>query len=303
MIVISDKRGVGSMSSNVTVKRGINRGMGVEGPAAQAVIYGVMTFVIFLVVLPLVITILSSIKTNYELSGGVWSLPKTPKWTNWLLAFDAMSLNMINSILVCLIATAGIILISSISAFVFVRHDFIGKEIIFSAIIALMVVPSVLTLTPLYLLILKLGLKDNWWALFFPYIAGGQVGAIFLFRTFLSQQPGELFEAARIDGAGELTMYWRIAMPLAIPVLSIQAVGLFAGFYNDFLWPVIVIDQQKNQTLMPILRTITEAKSFLEGEGGVSYAMYLLSGIPLVFTTVFGLKYFINGDFASGLKL
>lgn len=164
-----------------------------------------------------------------------------------------------------------------------------------------MMVPAVLTMTPSYLTILNLGLFDTRWALILPGIAGGQVGAIFLFRTFFTQQPASLFESATLDGANDIVMYSRITLPLAIPVLIIQGLGTFSLMYNDFLWPTLVVRTDSIQTLMPRLKYLAESVNKINP--GVAYAMYLLAGIPLAITSLIGLRYFINGDFASGMKL
>ncbi len=276
---------------------------GIEGLPAQIAVYTVLIFTILLVFMPVIITVLNSFKTNFEMAQGVWSVPRTPMWENWSIAMGGLTHNMINSVLICLIASAVVVVMGSLTAYVFVQHQFPGKEALYCSIIALMIVPAVLSLTPQYLLILRLGIKNTWWALLLPYVSGGQVGAIFLFRTFLSQQPPALFEAAKIDGAGDMVMYAQISVPLAIPVLALQAVACFSGYYNDFLWPTLVIDQQMYQTLMPVLRSLASQFSGLSGNQGVSYAMYLLSGIPLIIIASLGLKYFINGDMAAGLKL
>lgn len=97
-------------------------------------------------------------------------------------------------------------------------------------------------------------------------------------------------------------MYLSLCLPLAVPVLCIQAVNTFAMCYNDFMWPSIIISETAKQPLMPVLRNLANVAS-LNSQEGASYAMYLMSGIPLVFTTLIGLKYFIGGEFASGMKL
>jgi len=291
------------MNAIMALTKKLNKGKGIDGPGAQLVIGIILIVTIIVVLLPILITVLLSLKSNYEISMGIWKLPEQFKWGNWSIGFNQLLPNMLNSIAICLLSTAGIVFFSSISAYVFTRHSFPGKEALFYAIIALMIVPAVLTLTPSYVLMIDLGIKNTWWALLFHYIAGGQIGAIFLLRTFMSQQPGELFEAAKMDGAGEWVMYAKIAVPLAIPILSVQAVTSFSSIYNDFLWPILVIDEQRKQMLMPVLRALTNQTQGEYREQGISYAMFLLSGLPLVFTTLFGLRYFINGDFASGMKL
>jgi ABC-type glycerol-3-phosphate transport system permease component len=283
--------------------RKLNRYKGIDGPVGQGGVILILFIIIAICILPIVITVLLSLKSNYEMAFSVWNLPKTPKWSNWNVGFAQILPSMLNSVIICLTATICSVFLSLLVAFAFTRYNFWGKEVIFSMIIALMVIPSVLTLTPQYLLILNLGIKDTWLALLLPYIAGGQVGAIFLFRTFLGQQPADLFEAARIDGAGNWRMFFKISMPLAIPIIAVQSITSFSSWYNDYLWPLLVIDSRGKQTLMAVLQTLTAQYTGQSSEQGTAYAMYILSGIPLIISTLIGLKYFINGDFASGMKM
>lgn len=280
-----------------------NKGKGIDGPVAQSTIWIIMILTIFMVALPVTITVLNSLKTNYEAQLGVWTWPMTPKWGNWGLAMRGITKNLINSLIVATGSTLTGLLLSSIAAYVFVRHEFPAKNVLFIMVIALMIIPGVLTLTPSFLQMIEMRLKDSWWALYLPYVSGMQVGSIFLLRTFMSQHPKDLYEAAMIDGGNDFVMYTRICIPLSIPILAIQAVGTFGGFYNDYLWPTLVISKTDEQMLMPVLRAMTGQVSGINDEQGIKHAMYLLSGLPLIVTTALGLKYFINGDFAAGMKL
>lgn len=268
---------------------------GIEGAVAQTLLYISLSIIILLVLMPLVITFLYSLKLPYEHMMDIWRMPYDPQWGNYVEAFQGIWGNMFNSLLVCVVTTVGVVFFSSVTAYVFSRHRFFGREVLFS------LVPAVLTMTPSYLTILNLGLFDTRWALILPGIAGGQVGAIFLFRTFFTQQPASLFESATLDGANDIVMYSRITLPLAIPVLIIQGLGTFSLMYNDFLWPTLVVRTDSIQTLMPRLKYLAESVNKINP--GVAYAMYLLAGIPLAITSLIGLRYFINGDFASGMKL
>ncbi len=274
---------------------------GIEGAVAQTLLYISLSIIILLVLMPLVITFLYSLKLPYEHMMDIWRMPYDPQWGNYVEAFQGIWGNMFNSLLVCVVTTVGVVFFSSVTAYVFSRHRFFGREVLFSLVLALMMVPAVLTMTPSYLTILNLGLFDTRWALILPGIAGGQVGAIFLFRTFFTQQPASLFESATLDGANDIVMYSRITLPLAIPVLIIQGLGTFSLMYNDFLWPTLVVRTDSIQTLMPRLKYLAESVNKINP--GVAYAMYLLAGIPLAITSLIGLRYFINGDFASGMKL
>lgn len=274
---------------------------GIEGAVAQTLLYLSLAVIIALVLMPIVITFLYSLKLPYEHMMSIWRWPSDPQWGYYGEAFHGIWGNMFNSLIVCVVTTIGVVFFSSATAYVFSRHHFFGKEVLFSLVLALMMVPSVLTMTPSYLTVLKLGLFNTRWALILPGIAGGQVGAIFLFRTFFSQQPASLFESATLDGANDLVLYAKITLPLAVPVLIIQGLGTFSLMYNDFLWPTLVVRNDAIQTLMPRLKYLAESVNMTKP--GVAYAMYLLAGVPLAITSLIGLKYFINGDFASGMML
>ena len=136
----------------------------------------------------------------------------------------------------------GAVALSSFAAYVFVRHKFPGREFLFMLIVALQIVPGVLTLTPTYLTVINLHLDNTWWALILPGIAGQQIGNIFIFRTFMANHPKEIYESAQLDGANEFVLYSRLCIPLSIPILTIQLIGIFASMYNDYMWPYLVIE-------------------------------------------------------------
>jgi ABC-type glycerol-3-phosphate transport system permease component len=124
-----------------------------------------------------------------------------------------------------------------------------------------------------------------------------------MLRTFIGGHPKELYESVKIDGGGDFAQYIHIAVPLSVPILIIQFINTFTSTYNDYAWSLLMIDNQEKQILMPVLKTLIYEATQSTGSPGVPYAMYLISGIPLAITTAVGMKFFINGDFASGLKL
>lgn len=126
-------------------------------------------------------------------------------------------------------------------------------------IMALMMIPGCLTLTPQFTLIQDLGLKNSWFALWLPWVAGGQVFGIILCRTFMSAIPTEIFESARIDGCGELRALFTIAIPLSKPILATLAINNMIGFYNDFIWPTMVIESNSKQVIMVAVRVFQSA--------------------------------------------
>lgn len=252
---------------------------------------------------PLVITIILSLKSSVDFDKGILSMPTSIHFENYRFSMMILNQNMLNSIVISIVIAVVAILISSLSAFVFVRFNFPFKSFLFRSIIILMMVPGVLTLTSSFLNIQQLGLYNTRWAILLPGIASNLVGSFFLFYTFMGQQPKELFESAQIDGASSLRAYFTIALPLCIPIIIIQFIGIFAAQYNDYLWPTLVIEDSSKQMLMPLLKDMANDLSVKYSNEAISYALYICSGLPLVATTIVGLKYFINGDFASGMKL
>ena len=118
-------------------------------------------------------------------------------------------------------------------------------------------------------------------------------------RTFMGQQPQSLYEAGQLDGANTFDSFVYICLPLTFPIMMIQGIAIFAAMYNDYMWPnLLFINNLKKGVLMPYLRSVVANST-----QGVQYAMYLVAGIPLIISTAISVKFFIGGDFASGMKL
>lgn len=129
--------------------------------------------------------------------------------------------------------------LSVVSAYVFDRMRFPFREQLYYAIIALLLVPWVLSFVPAYMVYNDFGLIDTFWALIAPRVVNGSVFGIFLLRAFFAGLPEEIFEVARMDGAGHWPLIWHIALPMSLSVIATLAVLDFIGPWNDFLWPVV----------------------------------------------------------------
>lgn len=251
--------------------------------------------------LPLCMTIINSTKTNYEIRSNIFALPSGFVYANYREAFSVLGLSMFNSILVAFVGSAVRMLFAAVLAYIFAQKDFMGKEFFFYLYLVMLFVPSTLGTSVLYAFMYKVNLIDTYWAVWLPYVAGGQAGATFLFRTFFRQQPKSVIEAARIDGANDVHIFFMLVIPLAIPILLYGFLQGFGSYYNDYLWPSLVLKSEHNITLMV---TLIRASSIYEAKDwGVVYAMYLVSSIPLIITSAISLKFFQSGEFASGMKL
>lgn len=202
-----------------------------------------------------------------------------------------------NSILVSVISTAGQILLCAMSGFVFARIDFKHKEKIFILYLATMMIPVQATVIPQYILINKLGLVNTYVGLFLP-------GLFITFGTFLLRQyfmgiPKALEEAACLDGAGFIRIFFQIMLPLAKTGLAVLAVTSFMGAWNDFLWPLLVASDDAHTTLPLFL-------SQLQGRWYVDWSILmgatLLSVLPILIVYLFAQRYFIEGVQNTGIK-
>jgi len=259
--------------------------------------------VVILVVLsfvPMLMSIFMSLKTNAQIMGNFWSLPYPVMWGNYSSAFLGLLPYMVNTIIVVLTTALGVVILSCMSGYVFAQLEFPFRNVLFVMVISVMMVPSIVTLTPNYTLAISLHLKDTWFALWTNYLAYGQVMGIVLCRTFIASQPKELFEASRIDGASEFRGFISVAVPLARPILVTLAVLNIVGTYGDYIWPLLVISSQSKQTLMvAVTGLVSEVGA---KERGVQTAGYVFASFPLLILFIFGMKYYVSGMTSGAIK-
>jgi ABC-type glycerol-3-phosphate transport system permease component len=219
---------------------------------------------------------------------------------NYRRAWTGIRPYMINSLVVCMLTAAGVLLLSSLSAYVLSRYRFFGSRLVFFFIISTMMFPGVLTLVPSFMLVRQFGLMNSYWGMIVPYLAGGQVFGIFVMKSFFDGLPEDLFEAARIDGAGPLQAYRHIVIPLSKPVLSVVLIINVLGTWNNFLWPFIVNSEGKYHTVASGLYVL--ATSIYAGNVSTLFAAYVLSSIPLLILFVYATRPFIQGVTSGAFK-
>lgn len=261
----------------------------------------IAVFVLFLSFVPVILMIFLSFKSTAQIYANFWAWPDPVMGSNYNTAVLQLLPNMINSLVLVACGTLGVVLLASIAGYVFARLTFPGKEFLYMLILALMMIPGVLTLTPQYTLIQDLHLTDTWWSLLLPWISGGQVFGIMLCRTFIESQPAALFESARIDGCNELQAYSRIALPLAKPILATLTIMSMIGQYNDFIWPLMVINTNSKQVITVALRVY---QSSVNGDQniGVMMAGFVIATIPLLILFLAGSNLYIEGITSGAVK-
>lgn len=267
--------------------------------SGEYVLMGMLVFMLLVTLVPFATMLLVSIKSDADIAANFWGPPSRIRWDFYVVAFRAVYPYIYNSVLIGAASTLGILFLSSLTGYVMARHEFPFRDTLFSLMVAMMMIPGVLTLVPQFLLVKNLGLLNTWWALVLPYMAGGQLMGIFLCRSFIAEIPRDLVDAARIDGASEFSVYWRIVLPLLLPVLATIAIINFFAIYNDFVWPLVAISDNSKQVFTVALMIFTAESDLELGQG---LAGYVLGCLPLVFLIVIGMKQFVAGTTAGALK-
>lgn len=249
--------------------------------------------------LPFAMMLLLSLKTNADIFTRFWGLPQPARWDFYRDAAVALKGYLLNTLIVTLVVVPGVLLLSSLSGYALARLHFRGRDGVFTLILALLVVPGILTLIPTYALVQNLGLLNTRWALILPYLAGGQVLGVVLCRTFFASLPDELFEAMRLDGAGDMQIYRHLALPLSLPTLATIAIMTTLGIYNDYIWPLVTISDSS-------LQTFTVGVTRFAGEFNLDYgptlAGYVIGSLPLIALFAIGMRAFVQGVTSGALK-
>jgi multiple sugar transport system permease protein/raffinose/stachyose/melibiose transport system permease protein len=259
-----------------------------------------LLFLLLLTLYPFFFMVMTAFKDNAQFTYQFWWFAAPLHWEYLASATDAMWHYVLNSALVAAGTIVGVLTTSTLAAYAFARFTFWGREVWYYSIIAMLMVPYILTLIPTFVLVKNLGLLNSYWGLILPYIAGGEVLAIFIMRAFFAGLPNELFEAARVDGASHLQGFLSIALPLTKPVLGTIAIVNLVSVWNDYVWPLLVIGDDSMRTLTLGLTAYTTRHQTLWGPLMSGYA---IGALPLLLVFLISMRYFIQGLTAGALKL
>ncbi len=280
-------------------KRGRARGRRRRLRLSETVSGIVLLILLALSLLPFAMMLLLSLKTNADIFTRFWGLPQPARWDFYRDAAVALKGYLLNTLIVTAVVVPGVLLLSSLSGYALARLSFRGRDGVFALILALLVVPGILTLIPTYALVQSMGLLNTRWALILPYLAGGQVLGVVLCRTFFASLPDELFEAMRLDGAGDVQIYRHLALPLSLPTLATIAIMTTLGIYNDYIWPLVTISDSS-------LQTFTVGVTRFAGEFNLDYgptlAGYVIGSLPLIALFAIGMRAFVQGVTSGALK-
>lgn len=254
-------------------------------------------------VFPLIWMFLSSLKTTEEIFAvPLELLPKIPQWGNFSGALELapFGLYIFNSTMTALLIVIFQIILSSMLAYALTQLEFKGKNLLFNSILMTYMLPAAATYVPSYVIVAKLGLLDTLTGIVISNIAS--VFCVFLLRQAFMQVPKELIEAARLDGASDVSILLKVMMPMSKS--SIFTVGLisFVQMYNNYLWPSLIVKSQEKYLITVGLNQFFTSQGTFASQWPKIMAANVLAVIPLLLLFVILQKWFIKGIGDSGLK-
>lgn len=281
---------------------GVLSGGRTQSPLQQMLIYLLLIAGSAVMLIPLVWLISSSFKDSGQIFifPPQW-IPQPWRWENYPQVFEQIPFLRFfgNTVLVTLLALIGQVLSASLVAFGFARLRFPGRDILFLIVLATIMIPYHVTLIPTFILFRELGGLDTYMPLIVPYWLGGGAFNIFLLRQFYMRLPFELDDAARIDGASTLGIYWHVILPQAKPALGVVAIFGFLAHWNDFFLPLIYLSTTEKYTLA---LGITLFRSYQVTQWNLLMAASAMVTLPPILLYAFAQRYFIQGIVFTGLK-
>jgi alpha-1,4-digalacturonate transport system permease protein len=267
---------------------------------ANLFVWLVLVIGALVVAFPLYWMFATAVRPKKEIfSGGFDLVPSTLVWSNFSDAWNKLPWDQfyINSIAIAAIAVPITVFINLLAGYTFAKYKFPGRDILFLLMISTLMIPIQVIMVPEFLIVAKLGWVNTWWGVLVPRAA--EAFGLFMVRQFMVSIPDELIEAARLDGAGEFTIFRRVVLPLSWPVIAVLSIFTFMWRWNDFAWPLVVLQEQSAYTV-PLGLSLMQGQYFTDWTGLMS--MSLLSIIPMMLVFVFFQRYFIQGIASTGLK-
>lgn len=277
--------------------------MKVHKIAGATVVHGLLLAVSLLFLIPLWWLFASSLKPIDQILTipPIW-WPQPPQWDNYITALTSPAFPfwrlMGNTLFYCIVSTIGTVISSAVVAYAFARMRFTGRDLLFAITLATLLLPSVVTLIPTYVLFQRMGLVGTYAPLIVPYFFASAFN-IFLLRQFMLTIPVELSDAAYVDGAGDFLILWRIMLPLIKPALIVVAIFNFIYAWNDFLGPLLYLDDASRY---PFSIGLYAFRTRFALQWNLLTAAALAITLPLIIAFFALQRYFIEGVTLTGVK-
>jgi ABC-type glycerol-3-phosphate transport system permease component len=289
------------ISANVAPIVGARRRIKVGRISVRTILYVVTIAGAFLYSMPFVWMLSTSVKPGYEVLKipPQW-IPDVWMWENYTRPWTTLPFALFyrNTTIIAVCDIVATLIASSMVAFAFARMRFRGRDFLFMLVLSTMMLPTQVTLIPIYVFFSRLGLVNTLFPLIIPSLFGSAFN-IFLLRQFMLSIPLEMDDAARIDGASWFQIYSRILLPLAAPALGVVAIGEFTFRWNDYIGPLIYLNEAQNFTVslgLTLLNSqyVTQIQAIM--------AQTVLAVIPVLLVFFFTQRFYVQGIVISGVK-
>jgi len=260
----------------------------------------ILAFFTIVIIYPVFWMLLASVKSNSEIVTNVWGFPSKFQWENYVNAWQNadMGYALMNSVLVSLGTVILVTLLGALAGFAFAKFHFRYALALFLLFVFTMHAPS--PVIPLYVMLVKLGLTDSRLGLILPMVAGGVPLAIFIFRAYFQSIPGELLDAAKVDGCTDLTAFARVVLPISGPAIATVAILQFVGAWNEYFLSLILIRSAEMRTIPLAIQVFFYAWGRTEWEQ--VFAALSIGSLPMILLYIIMQRQFIQGLTAGSVK-
>lgn len=252
----------------------------------------ILSLLAFIGLFPYLFMVFTSLKNNQQIVDSYWGLPLPVHLENYGAAWDQTKNYFLTTFIVVLATVVAVLALGLLSGFLFARFSFLGKNFLFTLVGLLLMVPSIASLIPLFVLSKDLNMLNTIWVLIIPSIAANVILAVILFKNFIDSVQQELFDAAQVFGASNPQIFRYIVTPLSLPIIGTVSLLTMINVYNDFFWPLLTVTDDN-------LRTVAIGIQFFQGQNATDYgglmAGYTLASLPLLLLFAFLSKYFLAG--------
>jgi alpha-1,4-digalacturonate transport system permease protein len=288
------------MSRVTTALRGDKKGRRRRLGGGDVAVLGLLIAGALVMVFPLYWMFATAVRPRKELFSGHFDLlPSQLVWSNFSEAWGKLPFTQfyINSFAIAIIAVVVTVFINLLCGYTFAKYKFWGRDVLFLLLISTLMIPIQVIMVPEFLIVSKLGWVNTYWGVLVPRAA--EAFGIFMVRQFMVSIPDELIEAARLDGAGEFTIFRRVVLPLSWPVIAVLTIFTFMWRWNDFAWPLVVLQDRASYTV-PLGLSLMKGQYYTDWTGLMS--MSLVSIVPILLVFIFFQRYFIQGIASTGMK-
>jgi ABC-type glycerol-3-phosphate transport system permease component len=274
-------------SAQLSVHANVEPPIGRQIRPVVVAVYAILAIVVILSLYPFVMMFVNSFKSDTEILANPSALPRI--WTldsyGSIFTFhNGIWINFLNSVIIAGTSTVLAVLMTSMAAFAFSKYRFRGRNHLFTLLMLTLMVPSQITIPPLFILFSRLGWINTLQVQIIPTVTS--VFGLFMIRQYMLGVPNELLEAARIDGAGHWQLFARIMIPVSAPILGAFAILHFLGVWNSYLWPLLVANDSRVQPILVTLPNMTDPNLGFLPVWGTIMAGCVLATLPILIVFV-----------------